>query len=106
MAHGTNDHLTGQVDSHRLNEDGLTGVFGKMEDEIAISEFKARCLELLERLRTDGREIIVTKRGVPIARVSPLSRSAMPLRGSMRNMLEVKGEIVECDWSAEWEASK
>ena len=89
-----NDHLTGHM---------VTSIIDGMEHEIAISEFKARCLELLERLRTDGGEIVVTKRGVPIARISPLGRTTSRLRGSMKDMLAVKGDIVECDWSDEWD---
>jgi prevent-host-death family protein len=73
---------------------------------IAVSEFKSRCLELLEGLRQGGREIVITKRGEPIARVVPLRSSARPLRGSMKDVLRIRGDIVQCDWSDEWEATK
>jgi len=38
---------------------------------IAVSAFKARCLALLDDVATTGREIVVTKRGKPVARVIP-----------------------------------
>lgn len=38
---------------------------------IAISEFKARCLGLLQDVARTGEPIIVTKRGKPLARVVP-----------------------------------
>jgi len=76
------------------------------EQQIAISEFKTHCLELLERLRQDGGEIVVTKRGVPIARVSPIRKDIQPLKGTWAGMIEIKGEIVECDWSDLWDALK
>lgn len=38
---------------------------------IAISDFKARCLSLLEDVARTGEPILVTKRGKPLARVTP-----------------------------------
>ncbi len=44
-------------------------------ESIAISEFKARCLAILEKVRRTGRPIVVTKRGDPIAEIVPPSPS-------------------------------
>lgn len=38
---------------------------------MAISEFKARCLAVIERVRRTGEPVLVTKRGVPVAQVVP-----------------------------------
>lgn len=38
---------------------------------MAISEFKARCLAVLQAVRETGEPVLVTKRGVPIAEVGP-----------------------------------
>lgn len=38
---------------------------------IAVSRFKAECLALLQEVAETGEELVVTKRGTPIARVSP-----------------------------------
>jgi prevent-host-death family protein len=73
---------------------------------MAISEFKARCLQVLERVRQRGSEVVVTKRGEPIARVVPVRRGAVALRGSMRDAFLIRGDIVSADWSEEWEASR
>jgi prevent-host-death family protein len=43
-------------------------------ESISISDFKARCLAVLERVRTSGEPILVTRRGVPVAEVVPPSR--------------------------------
>ena len=37
--------------------------------EVAAGEFKARCLALLDEVAETGREIIVTKRGKPVAKL-------------------------------------
>ena len=39
---------------------------------IAAGKFKAECLALLDEVAASGEEIIVTKRGKPVARVLPL----------------------------------
>ena len=38
--------------------------------DLSITEFRRRCLTLLENLPDDG--IVVTKRGRPVARVAPM----------------------------------
>jgi prevent-host-death family protein len=38
---------------------------------VPAGQFKARCLALLDRVAETGEEIVVTKRGKPVARVVP-----------------------------------
>jgi prevent-host-death family protein len=38
---------------------------------MAISEFKATCLAVLEQVRVSGQPVLVTKRGSPVAIVMP-----------------------------------
>jgi prevent-host-death family protein len=40
--------------------------------EIPASRFKAQCLALLDEVAATGDELIVTKRGKPVARLAPL----------------------------------
>jgi len=41
--------------------------------DLSVTEFRRQCLSLLEALPEEG--IIVTKRGAPLARITPLRRS-------------------------------
>jgi prevent-host-death family protein len=50
--------------------------------EISASQFKARCLALLDEVASGGGELVVTKRGKPVARVVPADERAS-LRGSV-----------------------
>lgn len=43
-----------------------------MERTIPASRFKAQCLALLDEVAASGETIVITKRGKPVARVSPL----------------------------------
>ncbi|HEY4824081.1 MAG TPA: type II toxin-antitoxin system Phd/YefM family antitoxin [Solirubrobacteraceae bacterium] len=40
---------------------------------ISASEFKAKCLAMLDEVAATGEEIVVTKRGHAVARVSPVT---------------------------------
>ena len=68
---------------------------------IKISEFKERCLSLLETLEPEG--LIITKHGKPLAKVLPFERSSAPLIGTLKGKLKVKGDILSTGvrWDAE-----
>jgi antitoxin (DNA-binding transcriptional repressor) of toxin-antitoxin stability system len=57
-----------------------------------VSEFRARCLALFDRLPTEG--IVVTRRGEPIAKVLPVRRNNAALIGSMAGAFEIHGDIL------------
>ncbi len=47
-----------------------------MSDQISASEFKATCLALLDDVATNRREVVVTKRGKPMAKLVPVTVAA------------------------------
>jgi prevent-host-death family protein len=77
-------------------------------ETIAISEFKAKCLAILERVRKTGQPIRVTRRGLPVADVLPPTPPENPegWLGAMRGTGKIRGDIVEptselVDWDAD-----
>ena len=54
----------------------------KKPTSIPAGEFKARCLALLDRVAETGQELVVTKRGRPVARLLPVE-APRPLKGSV-----------------------
>ena len=77
--------------------------------EVAISEFKARCLGILEQVRKTRRPIRVTRFGKPVAEVVPASPGQGTGRrlGCMAGTGEILGDIVgpTGSWD-DWEASQ
>lgn len=65
-------------------------------DVMAISEFKAKCLATLERVRRTGRPLRITRFGKPVADIVPASiePARAPWLGCMRGSGEVVGDIV------------
>lgn len=64
--------------------------------EIPISEFKAKCLALVEQVRKTKKPILITKFGEPVAEVVPASPTNDRLAwiGSMKDTMEILGDIV------------
>ena len=75
--------------------------------EVAISEFKAKCLALLEQVSKTRKPIRVTRFGKPIADVTPpaLIQGRAAWIGSMKDSIEILGDIISpADDESEWEA--
>ena len=73
-----------------------------VEKTIAASEFKAKCLKILERLNPPG--LIITKKGRPIAKVIPIPlEDNLKLVGSMKGKIKIKGDLFSTGikWNAQ-----
>ena len=73
---------------------------------LAASEFKAKCLRLLDQVEEEGDTLVITKRGRPVAKVVPVSSPNRSLRGSWKGRVQIKGDIVHFDASRDWESSR
>ncbi len=64
--------------------------------EIAISEFKAKCLAMLERVRKTKTPVRITRFGRPVADVVPVTRSAdvSDWLGSLADVVEITGDVI------------
>ena len=64
--------------------------------EVAISEFKAKCLAMLERVRRTQKPLRVTRFGKPVAEIVPPSPDTGQKQwiGSMKDTMEIMGDIV------------
>jgi prevent-host-death family protein len=76
-------------------------------ESLAISEFKATCLAVLERVRRTKKPVLITRFGKPVAEVIPPSPASQPKSwiGSLVGTAHIKGDIVspigsESDWEA------
>ena len=68
------------------------------------SEFKAKCLKLMDEIADSGEEIVITKRGRPVSRLVPYRERPKSLFGIHRDKMKIRGDIVapiDVDWDAE-----
>jgi prevent-host-death family protein len=74
--------------------------------EIAISEFKAKCLALLEQVRATKKPIRITRFGKPVAEVVPPTaiEDRKAWTASMKDTMRITGDIVSpANDEDEWE---
>lgn len=65
---------------------------------VLISEFKAKCIRLLKEVQKNGKPLVVTLRGKPIARVEPVVPPKRQVRlGALKGWMEIKGDIIHSD---------
>lgn len=69
------------------------------------SEFKAKCLKLMDEVAASGESIVVTKNGEPVSRLVPYRKPPGTLCGATRGRIEILGDIIE-PIDVEWEADR
>jgi prevent-host-death family protein len=72
---------------------------------VKASEFKAKCLSLMDEVNQTGEEIIITKNGKPVSRLLPYIDKPRTLFGKDKDNIIIHGDIIE-PIDAEWDAMK
>jgi prevent-host-death family protein len=73
------------------------------EREMKASEFKAKCLQLMDEVAATGESVVITKNGKPVSRLVPYVDRPKSLFGIHRGAVEITGDVVspvEVDWEA------
>ena len=76
------------------------------ETLVPASEFKAKCLGLLDDIAAQGKSLTITKYGRPIARVVPMVLPVNRLRGSWKSTVRVPGGLAHVPVAEDWEGSR
>ena len=74
--------------------------------QVGATEFKAKCLELMDRVQARRETFVITKRGKPVAKLVPLERSHHDegLFGCLAGKASIAGDITSPAVAAEsWE---
>ena len=57
------------------------------------SEFKARCLRVMEEVRTRRESVLITKKGRPVARIVPAEKPREDIFGCLKGIVQITGDI-------------
>ena len=82
-----------------VDEGGRAGV-----RTMKASEFKAKCLKLMDEVAETGEEILITKRGRAVAKLLPVRRRQGAPFGLYRDQIRILGDIgapIDVEWDAE-----
>jgi prevent-host-death family protein len=72
---------------------------------IKASEFKARCLALMDEVAATGEPIVITKNGAPVSQLVPYRKALDTLFGLHRDVIRIEGDIVR-PLDVRWEAER
>jgi prevent-host-death family protein len=75
----------------------------KKAREIPAGKFKALCLKLMDDVQRDRTQIVITKRGIPVAKLVPVDEVALDLFGFLEGDIEIIGDIM-APLPEKWEA--
>lgn len=60
---------------------------------IPAGQFKARCLRVMDEVRRGREPVIITKKGVPVAKLVPAEGPPVGIFGCMAGTAEIVGDI-------------
>ena len=65
--------------------------------EIKAAEFLANCFKILDHVKRTHTEVVITKRGQPIAKLVHIGqpKEKDPLLGTMEGLVEIIGDLTE-----------
>jgi len=79
---------------------------------IGAGAFKAKCLSIIDDVYANGGELIITKRGKPMARLIPIDKEKPDsIFGFLKGKAKIVGDIIEptmsdedvARWEREWD---
>lgn len=73
--------------------------------EIKASEFKAKCLQLMDQVAASGDQIVITKNGVPVARLVPFRERPASLFRLHADTMALRDDLID-PTGVEWEAER
>jgi prevent-host-death family protein len=76
-----------------------------MNRQVKASEFKAKCLALMDHVARTGSAIVITKKGKPVAELIPHRDSRKNALGLLKGRLIIKGDIIS-PIPVKWDALK
>jgi prevent-host-death family protein len=72
---------------------------------IKASEFKAKCLKLMDQVAETGEILVITKNGRPVAQLGPVQSKPSTLFGAHKGQIRIKGDVIS-PLGVEWEVLK
>jgi prevent-host-death family protein len=76
-----------------------------MPRTIKASEFKAKCLAMMDEVARTGERVVITKNGQPVADLVPHKTAKRNPLGIWKGSVEIAGDIIS-PIDVEWDAMK
>ena len=73
---------------------------------VSVTEFKAKCLALLDEIGEDGGKLTITKRGKPLATVGPARKAPWRSPEGVLSHLKLPAKAFDPNTRLDWGATK
>lgn len=73
--------------------------------KIAAGEFKTKCLKFIEQVNETHEVLVITKHGIPKAKLIPITEKPKQLFGFMKGSAQIIGDITS-PINEKWDADK
>ena len=73
---------------------------------VKASEFKTKCLKIMDEVAATGEAVVITKHGVPVAQLVTAVRKPKTLFGALKGSILYMGDVIspiDVEWNAEIE---
>jgi prevent-host-death family protein len=64
-----------------------------MMKTIPAGEFKTHCLRIMEEVSKHRQPVVITKKGVPVAKLVPVEQTERDIVGCLEGVMEIVGDI-------------
>ena len=61
--------------------------------KMAASDFKARCLKVMDEVQIRREGVLITKKGRPVARIVPAEKPRKNIFGCLKGIVQIAGDI-------------
>lgn len=81
----------------------------KISQSISASDFKAKCLKLMDEVEETQKSIIITKYGEPVAKLSPIKKAGQKkhiIFAAMEGSVNITGDIISSIDDEIWDAEQ
>jgi len=60
---------------------------------VPAGEFKTHCLRIMDEVRKRRQPVLITKKGVPVAKLVPVEEAQRNIFGCLQGVIEIVGDI-------------
>lgn len=65
-----------------------------MTEYMKAGQFKAQCLKVMDKVKRTRRSVVITKRNVPVARLTPIEGQDSIVFGKLKGTVHYHGDII------------
>ena len=69
----------------------------RVGEPMSATAFKVSCLEVMDQVAQHGYSVVITKRGKPVAKLVPVAVEGPSMRGALKGLITITGDIVNSD---------